>query len=78
MKSGGVAVWFLQCSDHLDLVGTSRGGLDHPEEIHGIDGSGGEKELESSTSNLLYPGDAATFVPRSNGIISFLYAIFCA
>ncbi|KAB2617579.1 hypothetical protein D8674_013448 [Pyrus ussuriensis x Pyrus communis] len=27
----------------LDLIGTSRGGLDHPEEVHGIDCSGGER-----------------------------------
>ncbi|RXI04254.1 hypothetical protein DVH24_038528 [Malus domestica] len=25
--------------DHLDLIGTSQRGLDHPKEIHGIDGS---------------------------------------
>ncbi|RXH89523.1 hypothetical protein DVH24_031880 [Malus domestica] len=43
LKSGCVAVWLLQCSDHLDLVGTSMGGLDHPQKIHGVDGSGGER-----------------------------------
>ncbi|KAB2603213.1 hypothetical protein D8674_004218 [Pyrus ussuriensis x Pyrus communis] len=30
------------CGAAAYLIGTSRGGLDHPEEIHGIDGSGTE------------------------------------
>ncbi|XP_048436386.1 uncharacterized protein LOC103962020 isoform X2 [Pyrus x bretschneideri] len=33
---------WLQSMDYLDLIGTSRDGLGHPEEIQGNDGSGEE------------------------------------
>ncbi|KAB2628258.1 hypothetical protein D8674_033053 [Pyrus ussuriensis x Pyrus communis] len=40
--SHGAYGWATTNMDHLDLIGTSRGGLDHPEEIHRINGSGTE------------------------------------
>ncbi|KAB2606317.1 hypothetical protein D8674_006034 [Pyrus ussuriensis x Pyrus communis] len=33
--------------EHLDLIGTSQDGLDHPEEIHGIDGNGTERPKQT-------------------------------
>ncbi|RXH72028.1 hypothetical protein DVH24_025529 [Malus domestica] len=42
--------------DHLDLIGTSLGGLDHLEEIHGIDGSAELLDLiGTSRGSLDYP-----------------------
>ncbi|RXH88298.1 hypothetical protein DVH24_042369 [Malus domestica] len=48
--------------DHLDLVGTSRGGLDHLEEIHRIDGSGGKRTTYIDWNFTGHPNKALEFV----------------